>query len=152
MPSGKKNAKSKTQTNKQKPPPPSFYVRSVLTLYQQLPHTPKRPRPDDRFVVARLERQKFPLIRVQAALVLGTARRIFSSEDAAPLMPIRSIRFFLPILDELKYAHVDQSYVNYLTHKLSGFLGRQLSLKPKDDIPEPAKPHRRAPRQLLLPW
>ena len=151
MPSGKKNAKTKTRTNKRNPPP-SLYVRSVLMLYQQLPHTPSRPRPDDRFVVSRLERQKYPLLRVQAALLLGTARRIFSSDDAAPLMPIRSFRFFLPIIDELKYAHLDQRYLNYLACKLSDSFGKQLTLKLTDDTAQLPQRNRRTPRQLLLPW
>ena len=151
MPSGKKNAKTKTRTNKRNPPP-SLYVRSVLMLYQQLPHTPSRPRPDDRFVVSRLERQKHPLLRVQAALLLGTARRIFSSDDAAPLMPIRSFRFFLPIIDELKYAHLDQRYLNYLACKLSDSFGKQLTLKLTDDTAQLPQRNRRTPRQLLLPW
>lgn len=151
MPSGKKNAKPKPRANKQNPPP-SLYVRSVLTLYQELPHTPRRPRPDDRFVVSRLERQKHPLLRVQAALLLGTARRVFRSDEATPLMPIRSIRFFLPIIDELKYAHLDNSYLNYLAHKLSDFLGKQLPLKPTNDVAELPQKNRRTPRQLSLPW
>jgi hypothetical protein len=151
MPSAKKNAKTKTRTNKRNPPP-SLYVRSVLMLYQQLPHTPSRPRPDDRFVVSRLERQKYPLLRVQAALLLGTARRIFSSDDAAPLMPIRSFRFFLPIIDELKYAHLDNGYVNYLARKLSDSFGKQLTLKLTDDTAQLPQRNRRSPRQLLLPW
>lgn len=151
MPSGKKNAKTKPRTNKRNPPP-SLYVRSVLMLYQQLPHTPRRPRPDDHFVVSRLERQKHPLLRVQAALLLGTARRIFSSDDAAPLMPIRSFRFFLPIIDELKYAHLDNGYVNYLARKLSDSFGKQLTLKLTDDTAQLPQRNRRSPRQLLLPW
>ena len=69
-----------------------------------------------------------------------------------PSMPIRSIRFFLPIIDELKYAHLDQGYVNYLAHKLSGSLGKQLPLKLTDDDDEIRQRNSRTPRQLLLPW
>ena len=63
-----------------------------------------------------------PCFVFKAALLRGTARRVFRSDEAAPLMPIHSIRFFLPIIDELKYAHLDNSYLNYLAHKLSDFL------------------------------
>ena len=121
-------------------------------LYQQLPHTPSRPRPDDHFVVSRLERHKHPLLRVQTALLLGTARRIFRPDDAAPLMPILSIRFFLPIIDELKYAHLDQRYLNYLACKLSDSFGKQLSLKLIDNTAQLPQRNRRSQRQLLLPW
>jgi hypothetical protein len=87
-------------------------------------------------------------------LLLGTARRIFSSDDddAAPLMPIRSFRFFLPIIDELKYAHLDQGYVNYLARKLSDSFGKQLTLKLTDEPAQLPQRNRRTPRQLLLPW
>jgi hypothetical protein len=67
-------------------------------------------------------------------------------------MPIRSIRFFLPIIDELKYAHLDQSYLNYLARKLSDSFGKQLPLKLTDDTAQLPQPNRRTPRQLLLPW
>ena len=85
-------------------------------------------------------------------MLLGTARRVFRSDEATPLMPIRSIRFFLPIIDELKYAHLDNSYLNYLAHKLSDFLGKQLPLKPTNDVAELPQKNRRTPRQLSLPW
>jgi len=132
--------------------PSSPYLRSILALYTALPHTPARPRPDDRFVVARLEKQNQPLLRVQAALLLATARRIFRPDDSDPLMPIRSIRFFLPIIDELRFAHVDQGYVNYLARKLADFLGKDLPLKGSDVIPERPHDKQPRPRQLELPW
>jgi hypothetical protein len=67
-------------------------------------------------------------------------------------MPIRSIRFFLPIIDELKYAHLDQGYLNYLARKLSDSIGKQLPLKLTNDAAELPQRNRRTPRQLLLPW
>ena len=93
-----------------------------------------------------------PCFVFKAALLRGTARRVFRSDEAAPLMPIHSIRFFLPIIDELKYAHLDNSYLNYLAHKLSDFFGKQLPLKPTNGVAEPPQKNRRTPRQLSLPW
>ncbi len=61
-------------------------------------------------------------------------------------MPIRSIRFFLPIIDELRFAHVDQGYVNYLARKLADFLGKDLPLRGSDVIPE--RPHDKQRRPL----
>ena len=152
MPSGNKDGARKKHQPKRRNLPSSLYVRSVLALYTELPHTPKRPRPDDRFVVSRLERQKHPLLRVQAALLLGTARRVFRRDDSDPLMPIRSVRFFIPVIDELRFAHVDQGYVNYLARKLADFLGKDLPLTGPDVIPERRHDKRRRPRQLKLPW
>ena len=67
-------------------------------------------------------------------------------------MPICSIRFFLPVIDELQHAHLDQGYVNYLDRKLSDFLRKKLALKFSDSRSDPNHPRRRTPRQLRLPW
>ena len=146
MTSANKDGDRKKPHPKGRNTPSSRYVRSVLALYSALPHTPARPRPDDRFVVSRLEKQKQPLLRVQAALLLGTARRIFRPDDADPLMPIRSIRFFLPIIDELQHAHLDQGYLNYLDRKLSDFLGTKLTLNFSDARSDPNHPRPPTPR------
>jgi hypothetical protein len=145
---------NKNGDRKQRPPktPESPYARSVLALYTELPNTPARPRHDDRFVVRQLELQKHPLIRVHAALLLGTARRIFRPDNTLPLLPIRSFRFFLPVLDELRFANVDQAYLRYLARKLEDFLGKDLPLNsPTLDESRSARSPRR-PRQLKLPW
>jgi len=145
---GNKSARNPRQTHKPKPASP--YVRSVLALFTRLPHTPARPRSDDRFVVSRLERQKVPLLRVQAALLLGTARRLFREDHSEPLWPIRSFRFFLPIVDELHHAHINEGYVGYLLRKLSDSLGKEISLE--DPATNSRQPRPRRPQQLTLPW
>lgn len=151
MTSGNKKGNGKNRRSRQNPPA-SPYVRAVLALYTALPHTPARPRPDDRFVIRRLESQRKPLLRVQAALLLGTARRVFRADTTDPLMPIRSFRFFLPVIDELRFAHVDQAYINYLARKIVDFIGEELPLSPYDVSDEPPRARRRLPRQLNLPW
>jgi hypothetical protein len=133
---------------------PSPYVRSVLQLYTDLPHTPRRPSQDDRSVAQKLQRQHIPLRRVQAALLLGSARRLFRVDSTQHLLPIRSIRYFLPVVEELEFAPVDQRYIDYLGRKLCEFLGRQVSLKmtvTADDDREAVR-HRSLGRQLSLPW
>jgi len=100
----------------------SNYVLSVLELYCRLPHTPKQPRSDDRFIARKLHHKRVPLQRVHAALLLGVARRLFRTDTEPPLPPIRSLRYFLPLLDELRYARVDDAYLNYLRDKLQEFL------------------------------
>ena len=130
--------------------PNTPYLLSVLDLYCRLPHTPDRPRRDDRFVVRRLELQQQPLQRVRAALLLGTARRLFRGDDADPLMPIRSIRFFMPIVDELRVTGFDPGYVDYLARKLAAVTGTDLTLHDDTNLATPLK--RRTSRQLVLPW
>jgi hypothetical protein len=68
-------------------------------------------------------------------------------------LPIRSIRYFLPILEELRFARVDANYVDYLHRKVSAFFGKEVPLVDTGDA-SPAVPARkpRPPRQLPLPW
>ena len=152
MPKDVKNDKRNPQHNPRKTP--SSYSRSILQLYTELPHTPKRPSRDDRFVVQKLQRQRIPLRRVQAALLLGSARRCFRADSAEHLLPIRSIRYFLPVVEELAFARVDSDYIDYLRRKLCEFLGRQLSLKSAAaHVGGHQKgPHRSVGPQLSLPW
>ena len=146
MPSGNENGRPKRN---RRTPPDTPYLRSVLELYCRLPHTPCRPRRDDRFVVSRLERQRQPLQRVRAALLLGTARRLFRVDDSDPLMPIRSIRFFLPVIDELQLTGFDPAYVLYLARKISDVTASELPIV-DDSTHTGDKP--RDPCQLELPW
>ncbi len=103
------------------PSPRSSYVTQILRLYCRLPDTPDRPRPQDRRLAAELQRRQVPLDLVHAALVLGTARRLASPN--APLPPIRSLHYFLPILDEVQREPPDPGYVELLRQRLAAAAG-----------------------------
>ena len=152
MPKDEKNTQNKNRNHDKTLPSP--YVCSVLQLYTDLPHTPRRPSRDDRFVAHRLQLQKIPLLRVRAALLLGSARRLCRDNPAEHLLPIRSIRYFLPVVEELKFAHLDTDYIVYLDHKLSGFIGRKVSPVPTGDVDRRSQvsPKKRSSKQLRLPW
>lgn len=150
MPKENKNADARQKQNKNPPIPNTPYVRAVLELYRRLPHTPHRPRRDDRFVVRQLELQRHPILRVQAALILATVRRLFRDDNTEHLMPIRSFRYFLPIVDELRINGLDPRYVHYLARKISDLTGVELNLKQPQNHSTSTKPH--TPRQLDLPW
>jgi len=90
--------------------PESSYVAEVLRLYTLLPDTPDRPRPHDRHLALALARQQVPLDLIRAAFILGTARRARSPR--APLPPIRSLHYFLPILEEVQQEPPDPSYLD----------------------------------------
>ncbi len=120
------------------------YVQTVLDIYVSIPNAPERPRRDDRFMAARLYRQGVPLYEFEYALLLGCARRELQ-EHEEPLQPIRSLRYFAPVLEEVRSQPVDPRYVRYLREKLSGLL------RPKP----PRKKRARAggiARQLRLRW
>lgn len=119
------------------------YVRAVLDCFVSLPGAPRRPRRDDRFLAEKLYRERVPLLVLEYALLLGCARRELQDHDE-PLQPIRSLRYFVPILEEVRYQPVDVNYVRYLRGKLSE------KLRPKPAT----NPQKRAGGnpQLCLPW
>lgn len=119
------------------------YVQAVLDTYVSLPGAPLRPRRDDRFLAEKLYRQNIPLQMLECALLLGCARRELQERDA-PLQPIRSLRYFVPIIEELHHEPVDGGYVRYLRCKLSD------RLRPKPSTNK--RPRAGRPRQLSLPW
>lgn len=131
------------------PTPPlskAAYVKAVLELYVSLPDTPQRPRRDDRYLALQFHRQALPLVQVEAALLLGLARRVFRDEPD-PLESIRSLRYFVPILEEVRRSEVDESYVHYLRNRLGHLLEPRAAAAQPLRRPSPS----RAP-QLDLPW
>ena len=100
------------------PGDPRRYVATVLECYVHLPHTPNRPRKNDRNLAGRLCNQKVPLDIVKAAFVLATSRRTFRPENASPLEPIRSLAYFLPVVEELQRTPPDRLYIQLLNQRL----------------------------------
>jgi hypothetical protein len=58
------------------------------------------------------------LEQVKAALLLAVVRHSFRPRDAAPLNPVRSLHYILPLLDEIRLNPPDPSYLRYLQSKL----------------------------------
>lgn len=121
------------------------YVSAVLEIFISLPNAPRRPRRDDRFFAEKLYRQNVPLQALEYAFLLGCARRELQEHDQ-PLRPIRSLRYFVPILEEVQEQPVDASYVRYLRGKLSGRLRPKPATKPQKRTRDSRR------RQLSLPW
>lgn len=118
------------------------YVQAVLETYVSLPSAPERPRRDDRYLATKLYRQGVPLLEIECALLLGCARRELQEHDE-PLQPIRSLRYFVPLLAEVQSQPLDPNYVRYLRGKLAELL------RPK---PLKEKRAQTAARQLRLRW
>lgn len=115
-PTGQGESSSHDTSNSQR------YVSSVLECYILLPHTPKRPSKNDRWLALRLFRQKVPLETVKTAFVLATSRRTFRPMNAPHLEPIRSLAYFLPVVKEAQRTAPDQLYVDLLKQRLkTGF-------------------------------
>jgi len=94
------------------------YLTSVMTLYLQLPETPMHPSQSDQMLARRLDHDSVPLDTVEAALLLGSLRRLIRPKDAPPLSPIRSLAYFLPVIEELTEAPAPGNYLDYLRLKL----------------------------------
>jgi hypothetical protein len=105
------------------------YVEKLLDLYLGLPQTPSRASRDDRRLAQQLRHQKTPLETVESAFLLAIARR--SSRDPAlpPLQPIRSLHYFLPVIEELLATEVSPNYLQYLRRKLAPLLDQNMVSK-----------------------
>ncbi len=99
------------------------YVQCVIDAYLRLPDTPNRARTQDRQLAAHLHCSGTPLAIVETALLLATSRRHLRPSDAFPLCPIRSLHYFLPVIDELIQHPPSPSYQRYLRLKASEILG-----------------------------
>lgn len=95
-----------------------IYVEAVLDRYLWLPGTPTRTSRSDRRLAGSFYERGVQLAVVQAALLLGVARRAFRSEDAPPLPPIRTLHYFVPLVEELLEEPAAPGYSEYLEHKL----------------------------------
>ena len=95
------------------------YLRQILALYRLLPDTPQRFHKGDRAIVDRLFEQEVPVRHVEAALLLGSVRRVCRDPELPALDPIRSIAYFLPVLSQLPTTTAPHGYLEYLRRKLS---------------------------------
>jgi hypothetical protein len=89
-----------------------------MTLYLQMPETPMRASQSDQMLARRLDKDGVPPEAVEAALLLGSLRRLIRPKDAPPLSPIRSLAYFLPVTEELTEAPAPGNYLDYLRLKL----------------------------------
>ena len=94
------------------------YVRQVLEAYRKTPGTMGMARRADRMLAAQLYQRGLSVQVIENALVLGATRRLLRPADAQPLGTIRSLAYFLPVIEEVLNLRVGREYFNYLRHKL----------------------------------
>lgn len=91
------------------------YTRQLLDLYCGLPETAaRRPSPYDRQLADQLYDQNIPLELVQAAFLIAMARRKNRDPQAPTLPIIRSLAYFLPLIEELRIQPPSPDYLRYL--------------------------------------
>ena len=98
------------------------YVRKLLDAYRTTPGTTGSIRRPDRILAAQLHQRGVPLRAVENALVLAVARRLQHSPEAPPLGTIRSLAYFVPVIEEVLEGKVGQGYFNYLRYRLAHYL------------------------------
>lgn len=94
------------------------YVDRVLEGYRRTRTTAGIVRSDDRRLAVQLYRQGVPIALVEAAFALAAVRRIFRPPEWAPLEPIRSLRYFLPVIKEIRERPIDPGYIQHQLWKL----------------------------------
>ena len=95
------------------------YVRQVLEAYRQTPGTMGTVRRADRMLAAQLYQRGLSLKVIENAFVLAATRRLVRPADAPRLGTIRSLAYFLPVIDEVLELRVSPDYFEYLRQKLA---------------------------------
>jgi hypothetical protein len=94
------------------------YIRQVLAAYRATPGTAGVVRRADRMLALQLHERGVPLNAVENAFVLAAARRIIRSAEAPPLGTIRSLAYFVPVIEEVLQLQVSQEYFQHLRRRL----------------------------------
>lgn len=95
------------------------YIRQVLEAYRKTPGTMGTVRRADRMLAAQLYQRGVSVTVVENALVLAATRRLVRPAAAPPLGAIRSLAYFLPVIEEVRELRVSPDYFRYLRHRLA---------------------------------
>jgi hypothetical protein len=94
------------------------YMDKVLELYRNTPGTTGRIRSSDRQLARDLYHRGVSLCTIEQSMVLAAARRSFRAPDAPPLSPVRSLHYFIPVIEEVSVNPPSKEYTMYLRRKL----------------------------------
>ena len=95
------------------------YIRQVLEAYRKTPGTMGTVRRADRLLAAQLYQRGLSVRVIENALVLAATRRLIRPAEAPPLGTIRSLAYFLPVIEEVLELRVSPDYFEYLRHRLA---------------------------------
>jgi hypothetical protein len=94
------------------------YVGRVLEAYRKTPGTAGVVRRSDRALAVQLYQRGLPLLAIENAFTLAAARRLMRPTNSAPLGTIRSLAYFLPVIEEVLTLQVQPHYFHYLRQKI----------------------------------
>lgn len=100
------------------------YIRKLLDAYRTTPGTIGLVRHGDRKLAEQLYERAVPLSAVLNALVLAAVRRLSRAGGTPPLPPVRSLAYFVAVIDEVLRAEVGQDYYDHLRNKLPRLTAR----------------------------
>lgn len=95
-----------------------LYVRCALACYRITPTTAGTLCSQDRLAAAQIWLEGVSIELLQAALILAAARRSFREATEPPLAPIRSLRYFLPLIEEIRATPIEPDYIRHLEQNL----------------------------------
>ena len=94
------------------------YIRQVLEPYRKTPGTTGTVRRTDRMLAAQLYQRGMAVAVIENAFVLAAARRLMRPVDASPLGTIRSLAYFLPVIEEVLGLRISPEYFQHVRRKL----------------------------------
>ena len=95
------------------------YVRLVRDLYLQMPHTACHFSRSDGRLACDLYQRRVPFDTLRSALLLAIVNRLY--RQGPPLPTIRSLHYFVPVIDEILIQPLPRGYVQYLEYKIAVF-------------------------------
>ena len=94
------------------------YIRQILEAYRKTPGTAGTIRRRVRVLPTQLYQRGVPVSVIENAFVLAAARRLMRPADAPPLGTIRSLAYFLPVIEEVLQLRVSPDYFQHVRRKL----------------------------------
>jgi hypothetical protein len=94
------------------------YIRQILEVYRKTPGTAGTIRRPDRVLAAQLYQRNVSASVIENAFVLAAARRQMRPADAPPSGTIRSLAYFLPVIEEVLGMRVSLEYFQHVRRKL----------------------------------
>ena len=94
------------------------YIRQILKAYRKTPGTAGTIRRPDRVLAAQLYQRGVSVSMIENAFVLAAARRLMRPADSLPLGTIRSLAYFLPVIEEVLSMRVSPEYFQHVRRKL----------------------------------
>lgn len=112
-------------TRRAEPAARAAYIDVVLALYRTAPGTLGHVRKADVRLARDLHDRGVGLDVIEDAITVALCRRLVHS--TTPTEPIRSLHYFVGVIDEILSGALDRGYVDYLRGSLARHLARSAS-------------------------